>query len=196
MFTGLVEKVGQIKGIQAKKGGRVLRIYPSLNGKQTSDFTPQVSESIAINGVCLTVTRLINKEFEVYASPNTLSASNLNSLRTGQFVNLERALRLSDRIGGHLVQGHIDGVGKVVEKRMQGETVILTIRIAPEFLKYIVKNGSIAIDGVSLTIKEITNSSFKVTLIPFTLENTTLKDLRAGSLVNIETDILGKYLTK
>lgn len=193
MFTGLVEAVGRVKSVQNKDGGRGIRI--NVNGLGT-DFVPEISESVSINGVCLTVTKLTGNDFEVYASGSTLSATNLSLLRVGQSVNLERALRLSSRLGGHIVQGHVDGVGKVTEKRMRGKSVLLTIRVLPEMAKYIINNGSIAIDGVSLTVKEIRGSNLKINLIPYTLDNTTLKDLRAGSSVNIETDVLGKYLRK
>ncbi|MDD5530274.1 MAG: riboflavin synthase [bacterium] len=189
MFTGLVETIGQVKSCLSFDGGKTLRIHTS------EGFASKISESIAINGVCFTVTKQINNnEFEVFASPNTLLKTNFNILRTGQPVNIERALKLSDRIGGHLVQGHIEEVGKVIAKKVSADMTFFTIKVAPEISKYIVKNGNITVEGVSLTVIDAKNNNFEIGLIPFTLKNTTLGNLHTGSLVNIETDILGKYL--
>ncbi|MFA5033294.1 MAG: riboflavin synthase [bacterium] len=189
MFTGLVETIGQIKSCISFNGGRTFKIYTP------EGFASKISESIAINGVCFTVTKQMrNNEFEVFASPNTLSKTNFRLSRTGQFVNIERALKLSDRIGGHLVQGHVEEVGKVIAKKVKTGITMFTIKVAPEISKYIVKNGNIAVEGVSLTVIDTKNNGFEIGLVPFTLKNTTLGELHIGSLVNIETDILGKYL--
>jgi riboflavin synthase len=189
MFTGLVETIGQIKSCISFDGGRTLEIHTP------EGFAPKISESIAINGVCFTVTKQMrNNEFEVFASPNTLSKTNFHLSRTGQSVNIERALKLSDRIGGHLVQGHIEEVGQVIAKKVSAGMTIFTIKVTPETSKYIIKNGNIAVEGVSLTVINIKNNNFEIGLIPFTLKNTTFGKLHIGSLVNIETDILGKYL--
>lgn len=204
MFTGLIQSVSKVISIREAKGGMILRL-------RTSSMTPEVGESVAVNGVCLTVcggtlrrafpspktpsepkSRLRrDNDFEVYASGRTLSCTNLSKLAAGSKVNLERALKVGDRIGGHLVQGHVDGVAKVVSRR---GNVSLHLSIPQEYRKYLVPNGSIAIDGVSLTIASIRPTYFEVSLIPYTLENTTLGDLRAGDLVNFELDIIGKYL--
>ncbi len=153
-----------------------------------------IGESIAVQGVCLTVCKILKDEFEIYVSSRTLSTTNLSKLTSGSKVNLERALRIGDRIGGHLVQGHIDGVAKVVGRKLINETATLSITPPIELMKYFVINGSVAIDGVSLTISAVKGNKLEITLIPYTLENTTLCKLKIGDLVNIEIDILAKYL--
>lgn len=191
MFTGIIQSVGKVIFIHSSKGGKTIRIHSLMNMNSLS-----VGESIAINGVCLTVCEIVNDKFEVYAGIRTLSCTNLSKLTVGSRVNLERALRMSDRIGGHLVQGHIDGLGKIIARKVKSGSVILSISPPDEYIKYFVLNGSVAIDGVSLTIGDVKDKYFEVTLISYTLENTTLGSLRVGNLVNIEIDILSKYLRK
>ena len=189
MFTGLVETVGKIKRSVYFNGGKSFRI------QTFSAFVPQVSESIAINGVCFTVTKLIkDTEFEVFASSETLSKTNFHLSQAMQAVNIERALKLNDRIGGHLVQGHVEDIGRIVTKKIKTDMTTLTVKVSPNLSKYIVKNGNISVEGVSLTVIDTKNNTFEIGLIPFTLKNTTLGNLHTGSLVNIETDIIGKYI--
>lgn len=188
MFTGIIEKIGEVTKIQSYKNGKIIRI--------AGNFTSPVAngESIAINGICLTVTKKDNDYFETFASGNTITKTNLAKLRQGQIVNLERALKLTDRIGGHLVQGHIDTVAKIIGKITRGDSITLSIACPPEITKYIIQNGSIAINGVSLTVAKKLSRHFEVVIIPYTLSNTNLNKLKIGDLVNIETDIIGKYL--
>ncbi|MCK4307936.1 riboflavin synthase [candidate division WOR-3 bacterium] len=187
MFTGLVEAVGKVISLRGEKGGLILRI--SVDGMDL-----EVGESVAINGACLTVLKVIGKDFEVFVGSRTQTKTNLSRISVGKKVNLERALRLGDRLGGHLVQGHIDGVGKVSRRSTKAGGVIFRIKVPSELSKYLIVNGSIAIDGVSLTIGDVKSGYFEVGLIPYTLEHTTLKDLRAGDNVNLEVDIIGRYL--
>lgn len=191
MFTGIIQSIGKVVSMRCSKGGKIIKIHPLQNMESLS-----VGESIAVNGVCLTICEVIDNWFEVYAGSRTLSYTNLSKLTVGSKVNLERALRISDRISGHLVQGHIDGLGKVVARRVRSGSVFFSISPPVEYMKYLVSNGSVAIDGVSLTIVCIRDNHFEVALIPYTLENTTLGALRVNDLVNIEVDIIGKYLVK
>lgn len=156
----------------------------------------KVGDSIAINGVCLTVISISNDRFEVEATAGTLSVSNIGALIVGKRVNVERALRVSDRLGGHIVQGHIDGIGKVSKIRFGSGSTIIEVELPSNLRKYIVDKGSITIEGVSLTVSEKTVRGFRINIIPHTLENTTLKDLRPGDKVNIETDIIIRWLSE
>ena len=193
MFTGLVETVGKVISLRGEKGGLILRV-------QADEVNPEVGESIAINGVCLTVCKAQEhkstrtQDFEVYVGSRTQTKTNLSRISVGKRVNLERALRVGDRLGGHLVQGHIDGVGKILRRSIKAGGVVFRIKVPAELSRYLIVNGSIAIDGVSLTIGDARNGYFEVGLIPYTLEQTTLKDLRVGDTVNLEVDIIGRYL--
>ena len=191
MFTGIIHFIGEIISIRSSKDGKVIRIQglDKIVGEPLS-----LGESISVNGVCLTVCGVTQNYFDLYAGSRTLSSTTLSRLITGSKVNLERALRIGDRIGGHLVQGHIDGVGKIIARKPVGGSTILSISIPYEYLKYLVPNGSIAINGVSLTITNIKVKHFEVSLIPYTAENTNLGKLRIGDEVNFEIDILSKYL--
>ncbi len=189
MFTGIVEEVGKVVSVKAKGDGKVF----SIKAKRVFEDL-KVEDSIAVDGVCQTVFEIKGDVFDVFAMSETLKKTTLRDLKTGDIVNLERALTLSTRLGGHLVQGHIDGVGIVEGLKRQSNTYLLDIRIPPEFKKFVVLHGSIAINGVSLTVARKSGSLITVSLIPYTLENTSLKILRRGSRVNIETDIVGKYL--
>ncbi|MBI5057174.1 MAG: riboflavin synthase [Nitrospirae bacterium] len=192
MFTGLVETMGTISSVEKTGNGIRLSLKPS------SDFETQLGESIAVNGVCLTVT--INPtgmgglSFDV--SPETIRSTNLGELKVSDRVNLERALRLSDRLGGHLVTGHVDGVGTIKERKTAGEYTFFTFEAPAEVLKYIVRKGSITVDGISLTVVEPGNRSFSIAIIPHTLKATNLGEKGIGGRVNLEADIIGKYVEK
>ncbi len=189
MFTGIVEETGKVLSVKSKGDGKIFtvsakRVLEDLN----------VEDSIAIEGVCQTVFELSENSFTVFAMSETLKKTTLKNLKTGDIVNLERALTLSTRLGGHLVQGHVDCVGKVENIVKRAQTYLMDIRISPDFEVFAVLHGSIAVNGVSLTITRKSGTLITVSLIPYTLENTSLKSLRRGSQVNIETDIVGKYL--
>lgn len=191
MFTGIVEAVGEIRQVALSEGGLRLGIAPGR-----LDLTDvAVGDSVAINGVCLTVTALVDNLFLVDVSRETLNCTRGIDKQGGR-VNLEKALRLSDRLGGHLVSGHIDGVGEVVRFEPAGESCLLVIRAPHSLLKYIAKKGSITVDGVSLTVNRTEGDELEINLIPHTLEVTTLKDLKAGTRVNLEVDMLARYLER
>lgn len=191
MFTGIVEAVGEIRQVALSEGGLRLGIAPGR-----LDLTDvAVGDSVAINGVCLTVTALVDNLFFVDVSRETLNCTRGIDKQGGR-VNLEKALRLSDRLGGHLVSGHIDGVGEVVRFEPAGESCLLVIRAPHSLLKYIAKKGSITVDGVSLTVNRTEGDELEINLIPHTLEVTTLKDLKAGTRVNLEVDMLARYLER
>ncbi|MGB9711597.1 MAG: riboflavin synthase [Dissulfurimicrobium sp.] len=191
MFTGIVEGLGRVKAVSPKGNGLVFAIEPNF---ELDD--PREGESIAVNGVCLTALGVSSGMFSADVSPETLSRSNLGDLRPGDMVNLERAVRFSDRLGGHLVSGHIDGVGRVIEKRSIGGFVIFTVAVPNGFDRYIIEKGSIAVDGVSLTVNGCSNGVFSVSVIPHTARITTLGRRRTGEKVNIELDLVGKYIEK
>ena len=191
MFTGIIEGLGAVKGITQKDKGFVFRIAPYFILDD-----PKQGESIAVNGVCLTATTIAPGFFTADASPETLSRSNLGDLKAGDVVNLERALRFSDRIGGHLVSGHIDGTGSILEKRPLGQFVLISVAVPQNFERYIIEKGSIALDGISLTVNNCGPGRFSVSIIPHTAGITTLDKREAGGKVNIELDIIGKYIEK
>ena len=189
MFTGIVEETGKVLSVKSKGDGKVF----TISAKRVMEDL-KVEDSIAVDGVCQTVFELAENSFSVFAMSETLKKTTLKNLKTGDIVNLERALTLSTRLGGHLVQGHVDCVGKVESIVKRSQTYLMDIRISPDFEKFAVLHGSIAINGVSLTIARKSGTLITVSLIPYTLENTSLKSLKRGSFVNIETDIVGKYL--
>lgn len=189
MFTGIIEVVGEIKHIAALEAGICLKISPGM--LDISDV--KIGDSIAVNGVCLTVTTLINGMFSVDVSRETLNCTEGLDKEDGR-VNLERAMRLSDRIGGHLVSGHVDGIGEVVKFKPIGESNLLVMKVPASLLKYIVKKGSITVDGVSLTVNQTMGDEFEVNLIRHTLAVTTLNDLKEGAKVNLEVDMLARYV--
>ncbi|MBA2658937.1 MAG: riboflavin synthase [Nitrosospira sp.] len=189
MFTGIIEAVGEIKHIAALEAGICLKISPGM--LDISDV--KIGDSIAVNGVCLTVTTLINGMFSVDVSRETLNCTEGLDKEDGR-VNLERAMRLSDRIGGHLVSGHVDGIGEVVKFKPIGESNLLVIKVPASLLKYIVKKGSITVDGVSLTVNQTMGDEFEVNLIRHTLAVTTLNDLKEDAKVNLEVDMLARYV--
>lgn len=157
---------------------------------------PQEGESIAVNGVCLTAREIRGRRFGVDVSPESLARTNLGRLAAGSVVNLERALRLSDRLGGHLVSGHVDATTPLLERRPLGDFTIFTFRVPEGLGRYIIEKGSITIDGISLTVNSIDDASFSVSIIPHTLAITTLGRLQPGDEVNIEVDLIGKYVEK
>ena len=191
MFTGIIEDKGKVLGIEYRGQGKKLTIeLPSYLTEV------QLGDSININGVCLTIVKKMKRTIELDLSQETLQKSILGELREGDQVNLERALRLTDRLGGHIVTGHIDGMGKILEKKEEKDFLRLRIRIPESISRYVVQKGSIAIDGISLTVNESQNEEIQLTLIPYTIEKTTLINKKVGDRVNIEADILGKYVEK
>jgi riboflavin synthase len=192
MFTGLVEAMGKVRRLDADgAGGRNLLLDAPPIASQLS-----VGESVAVNGACLTVIAHDAQSCAFQAGPETLQRTNLGELTIGAPVNLERALRLSDRLGGHLVQGHIDGVGRVLERRQQGEWETVWFSCPHQLTAQMVSKGSIAVDGVSLTLVDVAADRFSVMLIPHTLAHTTLGFKLPGATVNLETDLIAKYVTK
>ncbi len=191
MFTGLVEGIGKIRTIRHMGTDTKVAIEPLF---QMSDC--RVGESISVDGVCLTVTDIRGTVLSMDISGETLSRSTLSLLRQGEMVNLERALRLTDRLGGHLVSGHVDGIGKIQKKDRQQRSLLLRIEIEENLSRYIIEKGSIAVDGISLTINRCDEEFFEVNIIPQTAAETTLLGKDVGDPVNIETDLIGKYVEK
>ncbi len=191
MFTGIVEEIGYIKGIQRSSKSVCLTIAASL---VLDDV--KLGDSIATNGVCLTVTEFTKDSFVADVMPETMFRSNLGDLKAGSRVNLERALRFGDRLGGHLVSGHIDGTGSIIGKNKDDNAIWIHIGAPPEIIKYIIQKGSVAIDGISLTVAYVDNESFKVSIIPHTQDETTLVSLKEGARVNLENDMTAKYIER
>ncbi len=191
MFTGIIEGLGTIAAIHPSGQGSRLTI--------TSDFDldgTRIGDSIAVNGACLTAVTLQDRRFTVDVSPETLQRSVLGKIRIGDRVNLERALRLSDRLDGHLVSGHVDGVGVLKERRTLANAIIITYTVPPHLARYMIEKGSVAVDGTSLTINRCDGSSFDVSIIPHTAGLTTVGLRKVGDRVNIETDMIGKYVER
>lgn len=191
MFTGIILGKGKITEMRPAGGGMIFRIDADF------DLTdPQIGESIAVNGVCLTATEITGRRFSVDVSPESLARTNLGDLSTGDGVNLERALRLSDRLGGHLVSGHVDATTKVLDRKAMGDFFKFTLSVPSGQGRYIIEKGSIAINGISLTVNHCDDKTFSVAIIPHTLEVTTLGNTHQGDTVNIEVDLIGKYVEK
>jgi riboflavin synthase len=190
MFTGLIAEVGSVAGLEQHDEGAMLRIRTRL----AADL--REGDSVAVNGVCLTATEVSDEGFQAQAMIETLRRSSLSALQAGSPVNLELALRASDRLGGHVVQGHVDGTGTVRAVREEGFARVLEIDTEPQLTRYLVEKGSVAVDGVSLTVSALEDSGFSVSLIPETLERTTLGAIREGGVVNIEVDILAKHVER
>ena len=190
MFTGIVEETGVVKGVIGGECGSIrIKAYKILEDMNIGD-------SIAVNGVCLTVTEFNNNEFTADVMAETMRKTNLGKLTMGDNVNLERAMKANGRFGGHIVSGHTDGVGVIENFTQEKNAVWITVSASQDILKYIVHKGSIAIDGVSLTVAYIDNKVFKVSLIPHTGKETILLKKKVGSLVNLENDIISKYVEK
>jgi len=191
MFTGLIEEVGLLESCLVQGSAAVLRVKGPL---VTSDA--QVGASIAVNGVCLTVTELDQDTFQADVMAETLRRTTLGGLTAGSLVNLERALKANARLGGHFVQGHVDGIGQLLERSEAVDWDDFTFGMPQELARYAASKGSIAIDGVSLTVTHVSDQAFGVSLIPATLEHTTLGGLKTGGLVNLEMDVIAKYVER
>jgi riboflavin synthase len=191
MFTGLIEEIGRVEAvIKSAKSARIaVKAHKVLEDVKLGD-------SICTNGVCLTVTSFDKGRFTVDVMAETMRKSNLKNLSPGDEVNLERAMLVGDRLGGHIVSGHIDGTGTIENYEQEDNAVWITIAASPEILKYIVQKGSIAIDGVSLTVAYVDEAVFKVSIIPHTKDMTTLLRKKVGDEVNLECDMIGKYVEK
>lgn len=191
IFTGLIEEIGKVQ--QIEPGAQSIKI--TIQAAEVIKDV-KVGDSIAVNGVCLTVISFDHQHFTAEAMPETVKKTTLQSLQKGENLNLERALRLSDRLGGHLVQGHIDGIGIIVQKERQDIATLYTISATEEVMRYVVPKGSVAVDGVSLTVVEDLQDRFIVSLIPHTAHKTVLGNKKPGDTVNLESDIIGRYVDK
>lgn len=187
MFTGIIEEIGQLKSLN---GGRIEIICSEV----LSDI--KIGDSVCTNGICLTVTDFTNSFFAADVMPETIRRTSLSELNSGGLVNLERALKLGDRFGGHILSGHIDGVGKITGIHPEGNAIIINITASNNLLKQIAAKGSVALDGISLTVVDAGADNFSVSMIPHTREVTNFKFKRVGNLVNIETDVLAKYVER
>ena len=191
MFTGLVAELGTVQKLQQQGVSYHLTVAAH---KVMQNL--RIGDSVAVNGACLTVVQMGENAFTADVMPETVRLTNIGSLHTGDKVNLERTLRLCDGLDGHIVSGHVEGQGVIASRRPEGIAVVVTITAPPELLKYIIKKGSIAIDGISLTVTQVTETSFSVSLIPHTAKETTLGFKDVGDSVNLETDIIGKYVER
>lgn len=191
MFTGIIEEIGTVQTVQHSGDNSFIKIRAE---KILSDV--HNGDSIAVNGICLTVTDFSNNIFRADVMNETLNRSSLGSLRNGSPVNLERAMPANGRFGGHIVSGHIDGTGVISDIKKDGIAIWYTISTKPEIMRYIIEKGSIAIDGISLTVAKVTDNSFSVSIIPHTAQQTILSYKKTGDIVNLENDIVGKYIEK
>ena len=191
MFTGLIETLGRVTACERRGGAVVLAVSTTL---PVSEFA--IGDSVAVNGACLTVTAIREAALAFDVSPESLAGTTIGSLRSGHSVNLERALRLGDRMGGHIVTGQIDCIGTLTRSSETSGNRILEFSLPPEHARYLVSTGSVAIDGISLTVNTVTASGFSVNIIPLTRSSTTLAALKIGDNVNLETDIIGKYVER
>jgi len=189
MFTGLIEDIGKISALRLRNGSAVMTVQTKLPVGRMA-----MGASVAVNGACLTVVKKLKSAFTVDVSPETLACTNLGALKPGSLVNLERPMRLNERLGGHLVTGHVDGVGQIAAVKPQGEFTIFSFRVARELGGLLVAKGSVAVDGISLTVNQCRRAGFSVAIIPFTLQHTNLQGRRVGDKVNVETDLIGKYV--
>jgi len=191
MFTGLVQGIGTVLRLSRRGEDALLEIETDMNLEDV-----RIGDSIAVNGACLTATSYSRRSFTADVSAETLSRTDLGFVQPGQRVNLEKSLRLTDFMGGHIVLGHVDGLGKIVERSVKSGSIIFRIEVEPELSRYIVSKGSVAVDGVSLTVNRCEENVFYVNMISHTAERTTLGFKKKGDWVNIETDILGKYVDR
>lgn len=191
MFTGIIEEIGTIEAIQKGRSSAILSIKAALVLEDA-----KVGDSIAVNGICLTLTALKPYSFSADVMHETLSRTALSHLKPGSSVNLERAMAANGRFGGHIVSGHIDGTGTITKIQKDGNAIWYTIQTAPSILRYIVEKGSIAVDGISLTVADVGANSFSISAIPHTVGITTLGKRKAGDVVNLETDVIGKYVER
>ena len=191
MFTGIIEEIGFVRHvISGSLSGEI-----QIGARKVLEGT-KIGDSIAVNGVCLTVTRLLRDGFTTDVMPETLRRTNLGKLGGGDPVNLERAMAADGRFGGHIVSGHIDGTGAISRMQPEGNAILVTVQTLPEILELIVEKGSIAIDGISLTVATLDSDSFQVSIIPHTGSETILLGKKAGDVVNLENDIIGKYVQR
>jgi riboflavin synthase len=190
MFTGLIESVGAVEELSPSAAGQRIRVSTNL----AAELSP--GDSVAVNGVCLTVVATCGGCVHADVSPETLRVTTLGNLKTGTRVNLERSLRADARIGGHFVQGHVDATGLIERLQQDGDSYWLTVRYPPMIAGYLVRKGSIAVDGISLTIAGLGDHQFDVQVIPFTFQHTNLQEARAEDAVNLECDMLGKYVVR
>ena len=191
MFTGIVEEIGIISGIKQGKNSEIL----TIKAKKVLEDT-KIGDSIAVNGICLTVTALSSDSFTADVMHETINRSSLSKLKYGSKVNLERAMPVNGRFGGHIVSGHVDGTGTITKIQADDNAIWYKIQANQQILKYIVEKGSITIDGISLTVAKVSETDFSISAIPHTVEQTILKEKRQGDIVNLETDILAKYIEK
>ncbi|MFZ4855474.1 MAG: riboflavin synthase [Desulfuromonadaceae bacterium] len=191
MFTGLIETVGRVTACERRGAAAVLTVASSLPVAEIA-----IGDSVAVNGACLTVTAKRETFLSFDVSPESLTASTLGSLRNGESVNLERALRLGDRMGGHIVSGHVDCIGKLSRMTEISGNRVLEFTFSADYARYLIHKGSVAINGISLTVNTVTSDSFSVNVIPLTQSSTTLAKLKIGDAVNIETDLIGKYVER
>jgi len=196
MFTGIVQAVGAVRSVAATSSGKRFVIGLGALGGRQAPRPMSLGDSIAVNGACLTVVEFGPETFAADVSAETLRVTTLGLLGSGSPVNLEPALTLADPLGGHLVTGHVDGVGEVAERREEGGTSILRFRLPDELQRYVAKKGSVCIDGVSLTVNDVTDGRVLVTLVPHTLANTIMQHYRIGSRVNVEVDLVARYVER
>ncbi|WP_139492333.1 riboflavin synthase [Brevibacillus dissolubilis] len=191
MFTGIIEEVGTIAGVEGgSQASKVLiQAKTVLGGVQLGD-------SISVNGVCLTVTSFTASHFTADVMPETLKKTNLGKLKRGEPVNLERAMAMGDRFGGHIVSGHVDGVGQIISRENYANAVLFRITAPKSLQKYMIPRGSVTVDGISLTLVDVENDGFSISIIPHTLAHTCLRDKHAGDMVNLECDVIGKYVER
>ncbi|MGB0238453.1 MAG: riboflavin synthase [Cycloclasticus sp.] len=192
MFTGIIQAVGKIKGIEQQQGD--VRLTVGTADLDLSDA--QLGDSIAVNGVCLTAIELMPEQFVADVSNETLSATTMGDVTVGSPVNLECALQAQTRLGGHLVSGHVDGVGRVIERKADARSIRFTFSLPKDLARYVAQKGSICIDGISLTVNKVDDSSFSVNIVPHTLEMTTLGYREVGDVVNLEVDVIARYLER
>jgi riboflavin synthase len=191
MFTGLIEGLGTIQAVRSSGQGRRMVVQADYSLEHV-----RIGDSIAVDGACLTAVAVSGKRFEVDVSPETLRTTTLGTAKIGQRVNLERSLRLSDRIDGHLVAGHVDGTGVIRDRQVAGNATVVSVAVPQALSRYLIRKGSVAVDGISLTINDCDETGFTVTIIPRTGQVTTVGFKTIGDPVNIETDMIGKYVEK
>ena len=191
MFTGLVEGIGKVKELSRFGEDLSITILPLFDMPDI-----RTGESISVDGVCLTVTRVNQGSFRLDVSAETLSRSTLTGIKVGDEVNLERALRVTDRLGGHLVSGHVDGVGRILKKEQKQRSWVLRFGVEKNLLRYVIEKGSVAVDGISLTVNRCDDEGFEVNIIPLTGKETGVLRKKVGDPVNVETDLIGKYVEK
>lgn len=192
MFTGIIEAIGEIKRVEQQQGD--VRLTISTKNLDLGDA--QLGDSIAVNGVCLTAIELTPGQFVADVSNETLSATTMGDIKAGSAVNLECALQAQTRLGGHMVSGHVDGVGQVIERKADARSVRFTFAMPAEISRYVAQKGSICIDGISLTVNTVDDVSFSVNIVPHTLEMTTLGNRQVGDSVNLEVDVIARYLER